>query len=299
MQGKITNIQRFSLSDGDGIRTTVFFKGCNMNCSWCHNPETISTDSELMFYESKCIGCGKCFEVCPTGAQQIKDGKHIIDRNKCVKCGKCASVCYAEALVMCGKSVSVEDVMFEVRQDKAYYDSSNGGVTLSGGEVLCQKDFASELTDACHKEGIKVAVETNLCFSFDYAKELLEKVDLIMCDLKIFDDDEHKKNTGVSNKNIVENILKLDELNIPVIVRTPLIPGVTDSEENIASIANYIKGMKNLYRYEVLNFNPLGEGKYKALDAENKFESARPFNEDKLVKIREILDNTGISYKIV
>ena len=299
MQGIITNIQRFSLTDGDGIRTTVFFKGCNMHCTWCHNPETINNHSELMFYETKCIGCGKCFEVCPSGAQQIVDGKHIIDRNKCVNCGKCASVCYAEALVMCGEKMSVEDVMYQVRQDKAYYDSSNGGVTLSGGEVLCQKDFASELTNACHKEGIKVAVETNLCFAFDYAKELLSKVDLVMCDLKIFDDEEHKKYTGVSNKNIIDNIIKLDELNIPVVVRTPLIPGATDSAENIKSIANYIKGMKNLYRYEILNFNPLGEGKYKALNAENQFESARPFGEDNLYEIRDILEKIGIAHKII
>lgn len=299
MQGIITNIQRFSLTDGDGIRTTVFFKGCNMHCTWCHNPETINNHSELMFYETKCIGCGKCFEVCPSGAQQIVDGKRIIDRNKCVNCGKCASVCYAEALVMCGEKMSVEDVMYQVRQDKAYYDSSNGGVTLSGGEVLCQKDFASELTNACHKEGIKVAVETNLCFAFDYAKELLSKVDLIMCDLKIFDDEEHKKYTGVSNKNIIDNIIKLDELNIPVVVRTPLIPGATDSAENIKSIANYIKGMKNLYRYEILNFNPLGEGKYKALNAENQFESARPFGEDNLSEIRDILEKIGIAHKII
>ena len=299
MKALITDIQRFSLSDGNGIRTTVFFKGCNMNCSWCHNPETIKGGSELMFYETKCIGCGKCFEVCPTGAQQIVDGKHIIDRNKCINCGMCASVCYAEALVMCGKEMSVEDVMFEVRQDKAYYDSLNGGVTLSGGEVLCQKEFAIALTDVCHKENIKVALETNLCFSFDYAKELLGKADLIMCDLKIFNDDEHKKYTGVSNVNIIENIKLLDELGVPVIVRTPLIPGATDSIENISAIANYIKNMKNLFRYEVLNFNPIGEGKYKALNAENQFESARPFNEDKLSEIRDTLTKIGVSYKII
>ncbi len=299
MQGIITNIQRFSLTDGDGIRTTVFFKGCNMHCTWCHNPETINNHRELMFYETKCIGCGKCFEVCPTGAHQVKDGKHIIDRAKCVNCGKCAEACYAEALVMCGEKMSIEDVMYQVRQDKAYYDSSKGGVTLSGGEVLCQKEFAIALTEACHKENIKVAVETNLCFSYDYAKELLSKVDLIMCDLKIFDDEEHKKYTGVSNVNIIENIKLLDELGIPVIVRTPLIPKATDSIENISVIANYIKSMKNLFRYEVLNFNPLGEGKYKALNAENQFESSRPFGEDKLSEIRDTLTKIGISYKII
>jgi len=295
----VTNIQRFSLTDGEGIRTTVFFKGCNMNCSWCHNPETIKSNRELMFYESKCIGCGKCFEACPTGAQQIVDEKHIIDRNKCINCGKCAEVCYAEALVMCGTEMSVEDIMKEIRQDKAYYDNSNGGVTLSGGEVLCQKEFAIALTDACHNESISVAVETNLCFSYEYVKELLSKVDLIMCDLKIFDDEAHKVHTGISNKNIVENIKKIDELGIPVIVRTPLIPGATDTNENIEKIAAYIKNMKNLFRYELLNFNPLGEGKYKGLDRENKFESARPFEEKRLNEIRKLLDEIGVAYKII
>lgn len=299
MKSLITNIQRFSLTDGDGIRTTVFFKGCNMNCKWCHNPETIKHESELMFYENKCIGCGKCFEACPNGAHEVIDGKHIINRDKCANCGECAKVCYAEALVMCGDEMSVEDIMYQVRQDKAYYDSSNGGVTLSGGEVLCHRDFAIELTDACHKEGISVAVETNLCFEYDYAKALLEKVDLIMCDLKIFDDDTHKKYTGVSNKNIVENIKKLDELGITVIVRTPLIPGATDSAENLSDIATYIKDMHNLVRYEILNFNPLGEGKYKSLDTENAFESARPFGKDKLDVIEKCMTEVGIEFKIV
>lgn len=297
--GTVSNIQRFSLNDGDGIRTTVFLKGCNMKCEWCHNPETLSKNTELMFYEAKCIGCGKCFEACPNKAHKAENGKHIIDRTLCTNCGKCAEICYAQALVMCGKEMTVSDVMKEVRQDKEYYKNSGGGVTISGGEVLCQKDFAKEICIACHDEGIKVAVETNLSFPFDYAKELLLHTDLIMCDIKIFDDNSHTKHTGVSNKLLLENIKKLDSLNIPVIVRTPLIPGVTDSEENISAIAAYIKGMKNLRRYEILNFNPLGEGKYKSMGKENKFEKCRPFKADDLTYIEKILSQAGIPFKIV
>ena len=299
MKGLISNIQRFSLTDGDGIRTTVFFKGCNMKCNWCHNPETLSGDRELMFYAGKCIGCGKCFSACPVGAHSVVDGKHIIDRKKCTACCKCAAVCYAEALVMCGREMTVDEVMREVRQDKAYYDSSKGGVTLSGGEVLCQKEFAMALADACHAENIRVALETNLCFSFEHLKPLAEKADLIMCDLKLMDDEAHKKNTGVSNKYILENIKKLDGLGIPVIVRTPLIPGVTDSKENIKAAAEFVCGMKNLVRYELLNFNPLGEGKYKSLDAENLYEKVRPHGEEKLTELRAILGGVGVAYKIV
>lgn len=299
MNGVITSIQRFSLNDGDGIRTTVFFKGCNMRCGWCHNPETICRDRELMFYDTKCIGCGKCFENCPNQAHKLVDGQHVIDRSLCKNCGICADKCYAQALVMCGKDMTVEEIMKEIRQDKAYYQSSGGGVTLSGGEVLCQKEFAIALCDACHEEGIPVAVETNLCFSYEYAKELLAKVDLIMCDMKIFDKEAHKVHTGVSNELILDNIRKLDELGIPVIVRTPLIPGATDGEDNIQAIAAFVKGLKHLRRYEILNFNPLGAGKYKSLDRNNVYEAARPFGEAKLTGIEAVLQNAGVPYKMI
>ena len=297
MKSLITDIQRFSLSDGNGIRTTVFFKGCNMNCSWCHNPETISFERELMFYETKCIGCGKCFEVC--AAHKMVNDKHIIDKALCTNCGKCADICYAQALVMCGKEMTVEEIMKEIRQDIPYYNSSKGGVTLSGGEVLCHKDFALELIEACKKEGISTAVETNLNFPFESIKELLGSVDLIMCDLKIFDDEEHKKHTGVSNSNIKANLKMIDSLGVDIIVRTPLIPGVTDSAENISAIADFIKTLSNLRRYELLNFNPLGEGKYKALEKENTFEKCRPFDEDVLKNLESVAKSNGIKVKVV
>ncbi len=298
-EAMITNIQRFSLNDGDGIRTTVFFKGCNMNCSWCHNPETISPAAELMFYENKCIGCGKCYDACALRAHRGVDGIHTIVRDACISCGKCADICYAQALEMCGKKMSVDEVMHEIRQDMAYYKNSCGGVTLSGGEVLCQRDFAMELADACKKEGISVAVETNLCFDFEFARPLFEKCSLIMCDIKLFSGSEHKIHTGVSNKKILENIIKLDELCVPVIVRTPLIPGVTDGDDNISAIANYIKPLKNLKRYELLNFNPLGSGKYKALSKENIFEKSRPLPKERLLHIEKLVESCGVKYKIV
>jgi len=299
MKGIITDIQRFSLNDGNGIRTTVFLKGCNMACSWCHNPETISYDSQLMFYENKCIGCGRCFQVCPHEAHKMMDGKHVIDRKLCVNCGKCADHCYAEALVMCGKSMTTDEVMNQVRQDKAYYEASNGGVTISGGEVLCNSAFAEELIDKCHAEGIEVAIETNLSIPFEKAETLFRKVDFIMCDIKIFDDEEHKRYTGISNKVVLDNIKAIDMLGKPIIVRTPLIPGVTDTKENISAIAGYIKDMKHLQRYELLNFNPLGEGKYRSLDKENKFEQARPLSKDTLEEIIGYLEGSEINYKVV
>lgn len=299
MKAYITDIQRFSLRDGDGIRTTVFLKGCNMNCPWCHNPETISKEPELIFYANKCIGCGKCFEVCPNGAHKAVNGEHVIDRELCRNCGKCAEICYAEALKMIGKEMTAEQVMAEIRQDIAYYGNSGGGVTVSGGEVLCNKEFTLELAKMCKAENIHFAIESNISFPYGYCEELFLSCDLIMCDLKIFDDEKHREITGVSNKNILENIKKLDTLGIPVIVRTPLIPDATDSLENLTAIASYIKDMKNLVRYEILNFNPLGEGKYKGLDRENKYIDARPEKSDRLKGIKDEISKLGVNVKII
>ncbi len=299
MKTLLTDIQRFSLSDGEGIRTTVFLKGCNMKCSWCHNPETISMRPELMFYRTKCIACGRCFEVCPTGAHKIENGDHIIDRNICTACGKCADACYAEALALCGKEMSTDEVMEHIIQDKPYYDNSHGGVTISGGEVLCNLDFARELASKCNASGINVAIETNLSLPFKMIKPLLSELSMVMCDIKLFNDNEHKLHTGISNKTVLENVLRLDELGIPFIVRTPLIPGVTDTEKNISEIADYIKNLKNLVRYELLNFNPLGEAKYRGLDKDNKFERERPLGEEHLNILKAAAEARGVKVKIV
>lgn len=299
MKAFVTDIQRFSLSDGDGIRTTVFLKGCNMKCTWCHNPETLARTTELMFYRARCIGCGKCAEACPSGAHSIADGEHIIDRALCTNCGRCAEVCYAEALVMCGTEMSVEEVMAEVIQDKAYYDNSNGGVTISGGEVLCNLEFATELARACRLAGINVAIETNLSFPLDMIKPLISELDAVMFDIKLFDEDEHKKYTGIPNRTTLKNVYEIDKLGIPLTVRTPLIPGVTDTVANISKIAEYIKDMKNLVRYELLNFNPLGEGKYRGLDKANKHESARPLGPEKLDSLKATAEAHGIRVKVI
>lgn len=200
---------------------------------------------------------------------------------------------------MCGKLMSTDDIMKQVCQDKAYYNASHGGVTISGGEALCNSAFAEELTDKCHEEGIEVAIETNLSIPFEKVESLFEKVDFIMCDLKIFEDELHKEYTGISNKVVLENLKKIDMLDKPIIVRTPLIPGVTDTKENISAIAEYIKSMKNLQRYELLNFNPLGEGKYRSLDKENVFEKARPLSAEALQELQSVLTGMRIEYKIV
>ena len=293
MYGMITDIQRFSLNDGPGIRTTVFLKGCNLHCAWCHNPETIRKKNELMVYPANCIGCGHCVPVCPSGARSIAAGVLQFDRSRCTACGACAAVCFPGALKMAGRSVSVAEVMGEILQDRAYYADSGGGVTLSGGELFCQAEFADALIDACRKEKIPVAVETNLNWQFESVRPILEKLDLIMFDVKIFDSVEHKRWTGVENAELLDNARRLDTLNRPLIARTPLIPGATDSAENIRAIAGFLRNFRNLRCYELLNFNPLGESKYRALEEKNPFVSARPLKPEALNRLREAAESVG------
>lgn len=292
----ITDIQRFSLNDGPGIRTTVFFKGCNMRCTWCHNPETLSFKPQLLFYPEKCIYCGKCFHICPTKAHKIEKDYHVLDRSLCVNCGKCAEFCYPEALVMSGKKMTVEEIMAEIRQDKPYYDQSGGGVTLSGGEVLCHTEFAAELARACKEEGISVAIETNLSLPLAQIRPLLRYVDLIMADCKLLDDGLHQKYTGISNQTVLENIRAIRE--IPMIVRTPLIPGVTATEENLRGIGGFLAGKENLLYYELLNFNPLGGSKYRSLDAPHAFDGARPYSPEALENFRAMAAAGGVTVKV-
>lgn len=293
MYGMITDIQRFSLNDGPGIRTTVFLKGCNLHCAWCHNPETIRKKNELMVYPANCIGCGHCVPVCPSGARSIAAGVLQFDRSRCTACGACAAVCFPGALKMAGRSVSVEEVMGEIQQDHAYYADSGGGVTLSGGELFCQAEFADALIDACRKEKIPVAVETNLNWQFESVRPILEKLDLIMFDVKIFDSVEHKRWTGVENAELLDNARRLDTLDRPLIARTPLIPGATDSAGNIRAIAGFLRNFRNLRCYELLNFNPLGESKYRALEEKNPFVSARPLKPEALTRLREAAESVG------
>lgn len=276
MKGIITEIERFSLKDGPGIRTTVFFKGCNMACKWCHNPETLSVRPQLMVYPQHCLGCGACAAACSSGARSIEEGALRYDRSKCTGCGACADSCFTGALVMSGREMTVEDVMGEVLQDRAYYENSGGGVTLSGGELTTQPQFARELLKTLKSEGISTALETNLYAPWSVYESLLPYVDLMMFDIKVFDSEAHKKWTGVDNQRILENSMKVAASGKPYLVRTPVIPGVNDTEEEIGRIAEFVGGLGGAQYYELLLFNPLGESKYQALQAKNEFQGARP-----------------------
>ena len=264
-RGIVTDIQRFSIHDGPGIRTTVFLKGCNLHCFWCHNPETLDPRPQLQLYLDRCIGCGECFQRCPHGAHVLVDGQREFHRELCVVCGTCVDTCYAEALVLVGKHKTAEEVVEEILRDLPFYETSGGGVTLSGGEPLLQLDFAYAILERCRREGVHTAIETAANFPWERVASILPVTDLVMMDIKLFDSARHREYTGVPNERILANAVRLGEQPQPLIVRTPIVPGVNDTPEDVTAIAGFVAKLPNLLYYELLPFHPLATGKYEAL----------------------------------
>jgi len=260
-QGLIFDIERFSTADGPGIRTVVFFKGCNLNCFWCHNPESLKGYPELDYVAEDCLGCGSCVGVCPNGCHFLTEGEHRLLRDKCTSCLLCAAACPVVALKPVGKYRSVEECMVQIREDIPFYRRGEGGVTLSGGEVLQQHDFAVQLLKACRGEEIHTAIETNLCCAWDDVEPLLPYLDLVMADIKHMDPQMHRRGTGADNGQVLANLRRLDESGIPIIIRTPVIPGYNDSPENIRETAVFLSQLKHLNYYELLSYNPMGNDK--------------------------------------
>ena len=270
MQGIIFDIQRFSVHDGPGIRTTVFFKGCNNHCQWCHNPESLSARPELQFFSERCIGCKHCFGACPTEAHQLKEGERQFHRERCTACGRCAGECFSNALRIVGKQMTTAEVLAEVLADKVYYDHSGGGVTLSGGEPLLQTKFAKEILMACQADQIHAAIQTAGNYSFDRLAELLPYTDLVMYDFKVFAEDLHAKYIGSGYQRIRGNLLALSEQNVKLVVRTPIIGGINDNTEEISKIAWFIKDFKHLLYYQLIPYHRMGEDKVERLGKEER-----------------------------
>lgn len=287
IRGMVSDIQRFSLHDGPGIRTTVFLKGCNLHCSWCHNPETIRHGREVAFYPNLCMGCRSCYEACKTGALQLKNQTRWYQSNLCVHCGSCAETCPTGALTMIGTEMTAQECFTKVQSDKAYYCySDHGGVTVSGGEPLMQAEFVNELLMLCKQEGYDTAIETNLSLPFETIEGLLPYLDRIFCDLKLLDNEAHIAATGQGNERILQNISALSSCEIPVVVRTPLIPGITDSIENIQGIARWLKTNAKISYYELLNYNPLAEAKHTYVSQEYRLTKAAPLKKQ---TVRELV----------
>ena len=291
--GMIFNIQRFSIYDGPGARTTVFFKGCNLNCKWCHNPESISAKPMLEFFSDKCIGCGKCFKQCPHQAHcMTESGEHIIDRSRCTACMKCVDTCFAEALVTVGEQKTSEQIIRSVMIDKPYYDQSGGGVTFSGGECMQQIDFLAEILSRLHEEGIHTAVDTAGSQPWERFEKILENTDLFLYDIKAADSDVHKKLTGVPNGLILENLRKLSSLGKRIWIRIPYIPGRNSGEmDGIIEILKEIP----VEKIEIMPFHRLGEGKYKALGLEDIGPISIVPDDEEINSVVERFRNAGLN----
>jgi len=274
MKAIIFDIERNSFVDGPGIRTTVFFKGCNLRCAWCHNPESQSPRPQMMFFKNKCTGCGICKKKCPYSLEF------------CDLCGKCTLYCPYDARKICGKEYTVDEVFEKVVKDKSFYENSGGGVTFSGGECMLQVDFLSEILKKCKENGIHTAVDTAGHVTFESFEKILPYTDLFLYDIKCFDSEVHRKYTGVGNELILENLKKILSCDKKVWIRVPIIPTVNDNEDEMKKIKAFFALNGYPEKIELLPYHAMGEHKYAAIGMERSVFSVP--SEEKMKKLKSI-----------
>jgi pyruvate formate lyase activating enzyme len=262
--GTIFDLRRYSIHDGPGIRTAVFFKGCPLSCAWCHNPESLQSSPELMFRLNRCTLCGDCLEVCPQDAITLKESL-IIDRSRCTVSGRCARVCPTEALEVVGREMPVEQVMAAIEPDRVFYEESGGGATFTGGEPLAQPEFLLALLRACRQAGISTVLDTCGFAPWQVLQETLPLVDFYLYDMKLMDNERHQHWTGVSNADILSNLRLLVQAGARVRVRIPLIPGINDDEVNLRASAAFLSALNPLPEVELLPYHAIAAGKYAGL----------------------------------
>jgi pyruvate formate lyase activating enzyme len=305
--GLIFNIQRFSIHDGPGIRTTVFFKGCSLRCFWCHNPEGRHSRPEIQFFPERCIGCGECLDHCPNDAHTTKEEFHLYLRELCKSCGDCVATCYSNALESTGKFMTTDEVMDEILRDRMFYETSNGGVTLSGGEPVLQSNFAIEILKRCKQEDLHTAIETCGNYQWQELESLLPFTDLIMMDMKLIDPVKHKSACGDSNERILANAKRLALTDKPIIFRTPIIPTVNDKMEDVGAIVKFIRNLVELrikhnngqgpwaeIQFELLPFHRLASDKYRSLGMEYRAKDLQPPTKDKMQELAKIAEIEGV-----
>ncbi len=298
-RGLVFDIRKYSIHDGPGIRTTVFFKGCPLHCLWCHNPEGHSFSPELMLRPGRCLkGCSECLSVCEPMALVKTADILVLDRNRCTACGICADVCPTQAIEIVGRRVDVCEVMAEIEKDRIFFEESGGGVTFSGGEPLAQPDFLEALLSQCRKKDIHTTVDTCGFVPREVLEKIADKVDLFLYDLKLMDEGKHKEFTGESNEAILENLKRLAEKQKNIVIRLPLIPNINDDEQTLSRIAEFLRSLKGISQISLLPFHKLGMEKYKGLQKRNPSENFASPSAEKLEKIKRDLTSYGFTVLI-
>ena len=294
MKGRIFDVKRYSIHDGPGIRTTVFFKGCPLGCLWCHNPEGIAAGPELMHSEARCARCYECEKACPRGAiGRDEAGAVRIERKECDLCGKCAEACLYDALQLAGREVTVSELLGEIERDRIFFEQSGGGVTLSGGDPLGQPEFLEELLDALRERGIRAAVDTSGLAPAELVARVAAKAGLVLCDLKVMDDAKHRAMTGVSNALILANLSRLASGPAEVWVRMPLIAGVNDGEGDVAAAVDFLRSLSTVRTVGLLPYHPGGLGKARRLGRESSFKAFEPPAAERYAAIEAALREAG------
>jgi pyruvate formate lyase activating enzyme len=293
--GIIFDIERFAIHDGPGIRTTLFLKGCPLACWWCHNPEAVGGRPQLAFFAEKCIGCGRCFAACPEGVHEpAADGSRVMHRERCTLCGRCVAECCSGALVVEGREISVEKAVTELSRDRPFYETSGGGVTLSGGEPLAQPAFSAAVLERCRAEGMHTCLDTSGQAPWDDLERALRWTDLVLYDFKLADPERHRKYTGVGNDLILGNLAKVDARGMPIEVRVPVIPGVNDDVENIAATAAFLAPLRSVRRVTLLGYHRFGESKYRRLGRAYRLEGMQPPSRERMEEVAGRLRAAGL-----
>jgi pyruvate formate lyase activating enzyme len=295
--GEIFNIQRYSIHDGPGIRTTVFMKGCPLKCRWCSNPESQNLFPELFFRKKRCNKCGKCLAACSQGAIIMNKEDITIDRQRCDRCMKCVEVCLPQAITCTGESKTVQEVIDEASKDEMFYWNSDGGVTLSGGEPLSQPEFALSVLKICKEKSFHTVLDTCGYAPWPVLEKILDYTDLVLYDIKHINPAQHLAGTGSDNKLIIDNLKRTAEKKKRLWIRIPIIPGYNDSEEHMKDLADFLAQIC-VEKVSLLGYHEWGRNKYESLGRDYFFKELSPVKEDALHTLRDILDSYGLNVSI-